>query len=274
MCRVLKVSRGGYYAWRRRPVGPRSRETQQLLTAIRASWERSRRNYGSPRVYEDLRAQGWRVSRKRVAELMRRNGLQARRKRRFRKTTDSDHGRPVAPNVLDRRFEVERPDTVWAGDITYIWTLEGWLYLAVVLDLFSRRVVGWAMSKHIDTQLTLDALRMALAQRQPPAGLLHHSDRGSQYAAERYGDELDAYGVVPSMSRRGDCFDNAVVESFFSTLKNELIHLVVFPTREVARKAIFEFIEIYYNRQRRHSTLGYLTPIDYEYAMEGPPQAA
>lgn len=274
MCRVLRVSRAGYYAWRTRPVGPRTRETRQLLTAIRASWERSRRNYGSPRVYEDLRAQGWRVSRKRVAKIMRQNGLQARRKRRFRKTTDSDHSRPVAPNVLDRRFEVERPDTVWAGDITYIWTLEGWLYLAVVLDLFSRRVVGWAMSNRIDTQLALDALRMALAGRQPEPGLLYHSDRGSQYAAKRYGDELDANGMLASMSRKGDCFDNAVVESFFSTLKNELVHLVVFPTREAARCAIFEFIGIYYNRQRRHSTLGYLSPIDYEYAMEGLPQAA
>lgn len=274
MCRVLGVARSGYYAWRRRPIGPRARERQQLVVAIRESWERSRRNYGSPRVLQDLRAQGWRVSKKLVEQLMRENGMQAKRKRRFRKTTDSDHKQAVAPNVLDRQFDVEAPDTVWAGDITYVWTQQGWLYLAVILDLFSRRVVGWALSHRIDTQLALDAMNMALARRQPERGLLHHSDRGCQYAAGRYGQLLAAHGVEPSMSRRGNCWDNAVVESFFGTLKNELVHHVVFLTRDAARQAIFEFIEVYYNRQRRHSSLGYLSPIDYEFAMEGLPQAA
>ncbi len=274
MCRLLSVTRSGYYAWRRRPRGPRARETQRLLVAIRESWKRSDRNYGSPRVLEDLRAQGWRVSKKRVEKQMRENGMQAKRKRRYRNTTNSDHKRPVAPNLLDRKFDVEQPDTVWAGDITYIWTQEGWLYLAVILDLFSRRVVGWAMSNRIDTQLALDAMTMALDRRQPDDGLLHHSDRGCQYAAKRYCKLLDAHAVVPSMSRKGNCYDNAVVESFFSTLKNELVHHVVFLTRSAARKSIFEFIEVFYNRRRRHSSLGYLSPIDYEIAMEELPQAA
>lgn len=274
ICRVLGVTRSGYYAWRRRPLGPRARESQRLLVAIQESWKRSGRNYGSPRVLQDLRAQGWRVGNRRVEQLMRNNGIQAKRKRRFRITTNSEHKRPVAPNVLDRQFDVKTPDTVWAGDITYIWTQQGWLYLAVILDLFSRRVIGWAMSNRINTQLALDAMNMALAQRQPGAGLLHHSDRGSQYAARRYGKLLDAHGVKPSMSRKGNCWDNSVVESFFGTLKNELVHHVVFPTRDAAKEAIFEFIEIYYNRYRRHSSLGYLSPIDYEHAIEELPQAA
>jgi putative transposase len=274
MCRVLRVTRSGFYAWRRRPRGPRARETQQLLVAIRESWERSGRNYGSPRVLQDLRAQGWHVGKKRVEQLMRDNGIQAKRKRRFRTTTNSKHKRPVAPNVLNREFDVDVPNTVWAGDITYIWTQEGWLYLAVILDLFSRRVVGWAMSNRVDTQLALDAMAMALDGRQPGEGLLHHSDRGCQYAAARYCELLEAHGVVPSMSRTANCYDNAVVESFFGTLKNELVHHVDFATRDEARTAVFEFIEIFYNRRRRHSSLGYLSPIDYEIAMAGLPQAA
>lgn len=274
MCRVLRVTRSGFYAWRRRPRGPRARETLRLLLAIRESWNRSGRNYGSPRVLQDLRAQGWRVSKKRVEKLMRDNGMQAKRKRRFRTTTKSDHTRPVAPNVLNREFDVDAPNTVWAGDISYIWTREGWLYLAVILDLFSRRVVGWAMSNRIDTKLALDAMDMALDRRRPDGGLLHHSDRGCQYASARYGKLLEAHGVVPSMSRKANCYDNAVVESFFGTLKNELVHHVDFLTRDAARIAVFEFIEVYYNRHRRHSSLGYLSPIDYENAMEGIPQAA
>jgi len=274
MCQVLEVTRSGFYAWRRRPHGPRTRETEQLLVAIRASWEASRRRYGSPRVHADLRAQGWRVSRKRVERIMRENGIKARRRQRRRNTTDSKHRHPVAPNVLARQFAVDAPNVVWAGDITYIWTRQGWLYLAAILDLFSRRVVGWAMSERVDTQLTLDAMNMALARRQPDGALLHHSDRGCQYAAQRYRDLLTAHGVTQSMSRKGDCYDNAVVESFFGTLKNELVHLVDFPTRDAARRALFQFIEVFYNRRRRHSALGYLSPVQYEKAMEELPQAA
>ena len=274
LCRMLRVSRSGFYGWRSRPTSRRAIGNQRLLAEIRAVWKESRGNYGSPRVHAELRARGWRVSRKRVERLMRDNGIQARRKRRFRNTTNSKHNRPVAPNVLDRKFDVETSNTTWAGDVTYIWTLQGWMYLAVILDLFSRRVVGWAMSTRNDTTLALDAMKMAIAGRQPDVGLLHHSDRGSPYASKDYGKLLDAYGIVPSMSRKGDCYDNAVVESFFGTLKNELVHHVVFLTRDAARKAIFEFIEVFYNRQRRHSSLGYLSPVDYEIEMEALPQAA
>lgn len=274
MCQLFSVSRSGFYAWQRREPSPRARETEQLLTAIRASWERSGRNYGSPRVLADLRDEGWHVSKKRVEQLMRNNGMQARRKRRFRKTTQSEHDNPIAPDLLNRDFAADAPNTVWTADITYIWTQQGWLYLAVILDLFSRRIVGWAMSNRIHTQLTADAMMMALSQRRPDEGLVHHSDRGCQYTSLRYRELLAAHGVVQSMSRKGDCYDNAVTESFFGTLKNELVHHVVFLDRAAARNAIFEFIEVFYNRQRRHSFLGYLSPIDYETAMEELPQAA
>jgi transposase InsO family protein len=225
-------------------------------------------------VHEELRGQGVRVGRKRVARLMREQDLKARRKRRFRVTTDSQHDLPVAPNVVARKFEVPAPNTTWVTDITYVWTREGWLYLAAILDLFSRRVVGWSMSEEITRQLALDALKTALLRRQPPRGLIHHSDRGSQYASSDYRRLLKANGIVCSMSRRGNCWDNAVAESFFSTLKLELVYEHDWATRAEARAAIFEYVEIFYNGKRRHSSLGYLSPVDFERHHEETSQAA
>jgi len=220
--------------------------------------------YGSPRVHAVLAGQGVQISRKRVARLMREQGLCARRPRRFRKTTDSNHRFPIADNLLERSFEVDAPNTAWAGDITYIPTREGWLYLAILLDLYSRIVVGWAMRDDMERQLCLDALTMALTSRRPGRGLLHHTDRGSQYASHDYRAALDAKGLVCSMSRKGDCWDNAVAESFFKTLKTELVDDADFATRAQARRAIFEFIEVWYNRQRLHSHLDYRSPTEYE----------
>jgi transposase InsO family protein len=235
-----------------------------MAQRIEAIHQGSRGRYGSPRVHAVLAGQGLRTSRKRVARLMRDGGLAARRRRRFRKTTDSRHPFPIAENVLERCFQAEAPDTAWAGDITYVWTREGWLYLAVLLDLYSRLVVGWAMREDLDRQLCLDALNMALKKRRPQSGLLHHTDRGSQYASHDYRGILDANGIVCSMSRKGDCWDNAVAESFFATLKTELVHDAEFATRAEARATMFEFIEVFYNRERLHSHLGYRSPVEYE----------
>jgi len=215
-------------------------------------------------VIAELREQGVRTGRKRIARLMREQGLRARRKRRFRTTTDSRHDLPIAPNVIARKFEAPAPNTTWVTDITYIWTHEGWLYLAVILDLFSRRIVGWSMSEQITRQIALNALAMALSRRQPPRGLIHHSDRGSQYASDEYRRLLAANGIVGSMSRRGNCWDNAVAESFFSTLKLELVHEHDWATRAEARAAIFEYLEVFYNGQRRHSSLDYVSPVAFE----------
>jgi putative transposase len=264
LCKVLEVSRSGFYAWEQRVPSAHSLEDAKLRVHIAAIHERSRGLYGAPRVHAELRASGFTVSRKRVARLMRELGLASRRKRRFKATTDSKHSLPVAENVLDRQFEVDAPNVAWVTDITYVWTSEGWLYLAAILDLFSRRVVGFAMSDRIDRTLVLDALSAAIGRRVPSAGLVHHSDRGSQYASNDYQAALDDLGVVCSMSRKGNCWDNAVAESFFATLKSELIYLRRFATRAEAREAIFEFIESFYNRQRRHSTIGYATPVEYE----------
>ena len=264
MCRVLEVSRAGFYAWRRRPEAVRVVEDRRLAVEVASIHAESRQRYGSPRVHAELRERGKKTSRKRVARLMRQQGLRARHKRRFRTTTDSAHEFPVAPNRLKRKFEVDAPNTAWVTDITYIWTREGWLYLAVILDLFSRRVVGWAMSEKITRQLALAALTMALSRRQPPRGLIHHSDRGSQYASSEYRRLLAANNIVCSMSRRGDCWDNAVAESFFSTLKLELVYESDWAIRAEARPAIFEYLEAFYNRERRHSSLGYLSPVAFE----------
>ncbi len=268
MCRVLAVSKAGYYAWRHREPSARAQANTVLAAQIRAVHRQSRRTYGSPRVTRELRAQGGRCSENRVARVMRREAIRAKGRRRFRvTTTDSRHGEPVAPNVLQRQFAVAHiagRNRVWASDITYVPTGEGWLYLAVVLDLASRRVIGWAMRHTLERGLTLDALQMALAQRQPGPGVLHHSDRGSQYACGDYQARLAAYGLTCSMSRKGDCFDNAVVESFFATLKTELVDDVRWATREDARTALFEYIEVWYNRMRRHSSLGYRSPAQYE----------
>ena len=273
-CAVLGVSRAGFYAWRARVAAPRTRDDQLLAIKIAAIHSASRRRYGSPRVHEELRDQGVRTGRKRVARLMRAQGLQARRKRRFRVTTDSRHDLPVGPNVLARQFDVPAPNTAWVTDITYIWTREGWLYLVVILDLFSRRIIGWSMSEQVTRQLVLDALAMALSRRQPPRGLIHHSDRGSQYASHDYRRLLAAHGIVCSMSRRGNCWDNAVAESFFSTLKLELVYENEWATRAEARAAIFEYLEVFYNGQRRHSSLGYLSPVAFERRHEEQGRAA
>jgi transposase InsO family protein len=264
LCRCLAVSRSGYYAWRQRPAPDRVREDARLSIEIRASHAESRRTYGSPRVLRDLRDLGRRVSRKRVARLMRELGLVARRRRRFKATTDSKHAFPVAANVLMRDFEVSEPNTAWVTDITYVATGEGWLYLAVILDLFSRRVVGFALSDRITREFVLEALRRALAKRPGARDLIHHSDRGSQYASHDYRRALEREGITCSMSRRGNCWDNAVAESFFATLKVELIHGRAWLTRAAAEQAIAEYIEDFYNVRRRHSSLGYLSPLAFE----------
>ena len=264
LCRVLGVSRSGFYAWEERDPSERSVDDDKLAVQIAAIHKASRGTYGSPRVHAELRAQGVAVSRKRVARLMTKMGLESPRKRRFKATTDSKHHLPVAENILDRKFEVDAPDVAWATDITYVWTDEGWLYLAAILDLFSRRVVGFAMSERIDRALVLQALRLATGRRVPDAGLMHHSDRGSQYASADYQQALGDLRVVCSMSRKGNCWDNAVAESFFATLKTELVYRRRFATRAEAREAIFDFIETFYNPRRRHSTLDYLSPMEFE----------
>jgi transposase InsO family protein len=264
ICRCLGVSRSGYYAWRGRSPSARVKQDARLKVEISASHSASRRTYGSPRILRDLREDGHQVSRKRVARLMRELGLEGRRKRRFRATTDSKHRFPVAPNVLMRDFDVDAPNTAWATDITYVATLEGWLYLAVILDLFSRRVVGYAMSERIDRALVLDALREALVHRPEARDLLHHSDRGSQYASHDYRKALDQAGITCSMSRRGDCWDNAVAESFFGTLKTELLYELPLQTRSATRSAVADYIETFYNVRRRHSSLDYQSPLEFE----------
>jgi putative transposase len=266
MCRVLEASPSGFYDWLERPESPRAAENRALVAKIQAIHSDSRRTYGSPRVHASLQDAGCRIGRHRVARLMRDNGIRAKTKRKFRVTTDSRHDHPVAPNRLDRQFEVAAPNTVWVADISYIPTREGWLYLAVVLDLFSRQVVGWAMDRQMPQELTLAALDMAIQRRRPLPGCMHHSDRGSQYAAGDYQKQLVQYGMVCSMSRKGNCWDNAPMESFFHSLKTELVHHCDYQTRDEARRDIFEYIEVFYNRQRRHSTLGYLSPAQFELA--------
>jgi putative transposase len=267
MCRLLRVSKAGYYAWRDRAPSRRARADEALTTRIKVIHRMSRETYGSPRVHAQLRREGVRIAKKRVARLMRIQNIEAKTRRRYRATTNSRHDHPIAPNVLDRRFAVEEAkdiDRVWAGDITYIPTWEGWLYLAVIIDLRSRRVVGWSMSQSMEQTLVLDALRMALSRRQPGRGVLHHSDRGSQYAAEAFQQLLHDHGMTCSMSRKGDCWDNAVVESFNATIKTELINRTKWRTREDVRAAIYKYIETWYNSKRLHSTLGYLSPVEFE----------
>jgi len=266
LCRTLVVSASGFYAWCRRGPSVRAQEDAALKVEIRAAHAASGRTYGSPRVHEDLKADGQQVGRKRVARLMREEGLEGQRKRRFRVTTDSGHSHPVAANELNRNFTTSAPNKVWVTDITYIWTREGWIYLAAVLDLFSRRVVGWSMDSYLDRTLALDALGMALRTRHPETGLVHHSDRGVQYASEDYRNRLREHGIICSMSRKGDCWDNAVAESFFSTLKAELVHRNDYVSRSQARASVFEYIEVFYNGRRRHSALGYVSPVAHEIA--------
>jgi putative transposase len=267
MCRVVVVSPAGFYAWCRRSPSGRAMADEVLMARVRIVHQESDETYGAPRVHRELRGEGLRVSRKRIARLMRAGSLVGRRPTRWVRTTDSTHEQPIAPNLLERRFDVHgirERDRVWVSDISYVATREGWLYLAVILDLASRRVVGWAMRETLHGALALGALRMALAARHPAAGLVHHSDRGAQYASAEYRALLDAHGIQASMSRTGDCWDNAVAESFFATLKVEVLDRYRWVTRAAARHAIFRYIETWYNPRRRHSTLGYLSPVHYE----------
>ena len=267
MCRALAVSASGYHAAQRRAPSARAAADEGLRLAVRTAHATSRRRYGAPRIQRVLRAAGTYVATKRVARLMREDGLVARRPGRRVRTTTPAPGLAIAPNRLARQFAVPVRgglDRVWASDITYVPTGEGWLFLAVVLDLASRRVIGWAMRDTLEEALALDALRMALAQRRPRPGLLHHSDRGSQYAGGAYRARLAAAGITCSMSRKGNCWDNAVAESFFATLEHELLTDADFPSHQAAQRAIFEFIEVWYNRARLHSTLGYMSPVQYE----------
>jgi transposase InsO family protein len=265
MCRALGVTRSGFYAWSKRPKSPRAQADAQLAVEIAAAHEKSGKRYGSPRVHRALRKRGVRVGAKRIARLMRERGIVARQKRRFRRTTDSNHANPIAPNVLARDFAPAAPNQAWAGDVTYIATSEGWMYLAVLLDLFSRRVVGWAMSSSNDTALALAALRRAVSARHAvPVGLVHHTDRGSPYASENYRDALAEYGMIQSMSRTGDCWDNAVAESFFATLRAELVDGETYATARSAERSVGEYIESFYNIERLHSHLDYVSPIEFE----------
>lgn len=266
MCQLLGVSRSGYYDWARgREPGKRQQRREELAVKIKEAHQASRGTYGSPRIYQELIAQGQEVSENTVAKLMRVNGIRSIVAKRFRvRTTDSNHRHRIAENVLNRDFDQELPDQAWAADITYIPTDEGWLYLGVVIDLCSRRIVGWSMGDSLKADLCTDALEMAIGQRNPSSGLIHHSDRGCQYACGLYRELLQSQGMVCSMSRKGNCYDNAVAESFFKTLKAEQVYHQHYTTRKAAMAAIFEYIEVFYNRQRRHSSLGYLSPAEYE----------
>ena len=267
LCRVLDVAPSSYYVWLQpRTVNPRTQRQQALLTHIRAIHAETKARYGSPRVQAELAARGQPCCVNTVARLMQQHGIAAKTRRKFRCTTDSNHGHPVAENHLDRQFTATAPNQVWVSDITYLPTQEGWLYLAALEDLYSRQIVGWAMSERLTSRLVADALAMAVQRRLPAEGLLAHSDRGSQYASDHYQRLLVQHDITCSMSRRGDCWDNAPMESFFATLKKELVHHEDCPTRAEARRSVFEYIEVFYNRVRRHSALGYVAPVAYEQA--------
>lgn len=263
-CAALGVSASGFYAWKSRPASARQNKDMVLLAHIRADFATSNETYGSPRMHVELNENGVVVGRHRVARLMSENGLKARQKTRFKKTTDSDHGGPVATNVLDQDFTATAPDQKWGVDISYVWTAEGWLYLAVVLDLFSRRIVGWQLSDRMKRGLAMAALQRAIDLRRPSVGLIHHSDRGSQYCSDDYRRMLRDNGFIASMSGRGNCYDNAMVETVFKTIKSELIWRTAFATRDQAAQAIGHYIERFYNPRRRHSSLGYVSPVTFE----------
>ena len=262
MCRLLGVSASGFHAWAARPEPQRTRDDRALTVAVKAAFARAKGRYGSPRILRELRSEGRRSSRRRIARIMRTEGLVARPRKRRVRTTDSKHTRRIAPNLLARNFSVDAPNKVWMGDITYVATPDGWSYLAVVLDLYSRKVIGWALAEHIRDDLVLEALDMARRRRGNVRGVMHHTDRGSQYASDNYLAALQARGFVASMSRKGDCWDNAVVESFFATLKTELGE--AFDDQTSARSEIGDYIDRFYNFQRLHSSLGYVSPADYE----------
>ena len=264
LCAALSVSTSGYRSWKRGGSPKRKRLTDaQMLALIRAIDRQWKNAYGSPRMVRELRDRGFPAGKERVERLMRDNGIRARHKRRFKATTDSKHALPVAPNLLDRNFQPAAPNQVWSADLTYLWTNEGWLYLAVVLDLFNREVVGWSIKPRMTCDIVMDALSMAWFRRQPAPGLMHHSDRGSQYASHVFQARLHEYGMVCSMSRKGNCWDNAPTESFFNSLKNERVHGTRYDTRDEAIADVFDYIEPFYNRRRKHSTLGYVSPVKF-----------
>ncbi|MEW6003391.1 MAG: IS3 family transposase [Nitrospirota bacterium] len=264
MCKVLKVSRSGYYAWRIKKPGKRQQENQSLLVRIQEIHKQSHRTYGSPRVTVELKEQGITCGKNRIARLMRENGIRAKTIKKYKATTDSNHKYPVAENLLGDGIQADMPNTVWASDITYISTEEGWLYLAVIMDILSRKVIGWSLKPRLTQELVIEAFRKAIRQRNPVSGLIHHSDQGSQYASTEYQRLLKEYGIMPSMSRKGNCYDNAYVESFFHTLKTELIYDERYRTRQEAILSVFDYIEVFYNRKRRHSALGYKSPAEFE----------
>lgn len=264
LCSVLGVSRSGYYAWQGRKEPRRRARDRQLGMEVEAIYCGTLQSYGSPRIHRELAARGVHVGKKRVERLLRERGLSARRPRRFRSTTDSNHSQPIAPNLLARNFQAESPNQAWVGDITYLWTAQGWLYLAVLLDLFSRRVVGWSLSPSLEQSVALSPFDQAIEARRPSPGLIVHHDRGVQYAGGAYRDRLERSGLRASMSRKGDCWDNAVAESFFASLKKELAHKVRWETMTQAQSQVADYIENFYNRRRRHSTLGYLSPVEFE----------
>ena len=260
LCAALQVSDSGFTSWQRSDGPKKWLSDGELLKRIREIHEETKAAYGSPRIYQELKGLGIPVSKGRVERLMRENDLRGRHKRRFKATTDSKHTLPVAPNRLEQNFATERPDQVWTADITYVATAEGWLYLAIVLDLYTRQIVGWAMRERMTKELVIDALRMAWFRRRPPPGLIHHSDRGSQYCSHDFQKQLVAYGMLASMSRKGNCWDNATSESFFNSLKNERVHGSRYETRDAARADLFDYVEVFYNRSRRHSALGGQSP--------------
>ena len=264
MCKILEVSRSGYHNYLKHRYSRRKMENQIILKLIKQTWNNSHRLYGYRRIHAELRSQGIFCNKKRVLRLMKQNNIAAKRKKKFKRTTNSSHGNAISPNLLNQNFRVSSPNQVWVGDITYVSTYQGWLYLAVVLDLYSRKIVGWSMSKTMTSQLVIDALEHAIADRRPDKGLIFHSDKGSQYASNIFRKLLSDNGIIQSMSGKGNCYDNAVAESFFHTLKTELVHWENYQTREDAKSSIFQYVEGFYNRRRRHSYLNYLSPFDFE----------
>ena len=264
MCRVLEVSRSGFYRWLKMPDSRRKKDTMRLDVEIKAIFEENKHRYGSPKITEELQQRGRRVGHNRVAKRMRENGLRSKVRRKYKVTTNSKHNYPASPNLLNRKFEVDEPDKVWVSDITYVWTRTGWLYLTVFIDLYSRMVVGWAVSASLSTEMVLKAFRRALWLRKPPKGLMIHSDRGIQYACEAFREALRVAQCVQSMSRKGNCWDNAVAESFFRAIKTELLWDANIADRTMAERIIFEYIEVFYNRQRLHATNGYRSPAEFE----------
>lgn len=264
MSKELQVSRSGYYAWQKQLKGKLWGENMYLSEKIKTIFRKNWQVYGSPRITKELRDEGFNFGKNRVARLMKKHGITAKVKKRFRVTTNSNHRLPVAQNLVDMQFNPERPNSLWTTDITYIWTKEGWLYLAVVMDLWSRKIIGWKADNVMDVSLVTESLSKAIRSRKPDRGLIVHSDRGSQYASLKFRNMLKENNIKQSMSSKGNCYDNAPAESFFSTLKRELIYRVSYKTREETIRSLFEYIEVFYNRQRRHSTLGYLSPMQFE----------